>query len=182
MLLVFGGSQGARSLNELAFESFGPAGPQFFTSPVIATTRSCAAASLAAGLPARPVHARLRRRARASRRRALPGGRVRVRPRRCREARRARSLSGTRPPTTRRRTPATSSRRAPRSSSRTPSSTACPSSCSRSSPIHRDCVRWGEDARSRPASRGGRDRGGADRACDLSRVAGSGSSVSAAPA
>ena len=61
-------------------------GPLSFTSPVSATTRSCAPRVLADDYRLVPFTRRLRRRARRGRPRALPRGRLRVGARRCREA------------------------------------------------------------------------------------------------
>jgi UDP-N-acetylglucosamine--N-acetylmuramyl-(pentapeptide) pyrophosphoryl-undecaprenol N-acetylglucosamine transferase len=63
VLLVFGGSQGASSLNDEIVEAFGEAGPAVLHSAASATSSGCAAGS-ARRLPARPVHGRVRRGAR----------------------------------------------------------------------------------------------------------------------
>ena len=78
VLLVAGGSLGARALNDLAIESFGAAGPAVLHLSGENEYERLRTACHASGLPAASVHRRLRCGARRGRSRALTRGRWRL--------------------------------------------------------------------------------------------------------
>jgi hypothetical protein len=143
VLLVYGGSQGARSLNELAVQSFGADGRTSCTWPASATSRHCGGGLIEAATDCCPTRTssgpRLPRRISLSRARAARSTSSRP------PASRLFSFPIRRQPaTTRRRTRGSSSAPAPRSSFPSPSSQSCPISCaacSRTQGDWRRCVR-----------------------------------------
>ena len=78
VVLVFGGSQGARTLNETAVDAWGEAGPAVLHLSGERDYEELRARVTRDGLPAAPVHRRLRRGARRSRPRRLAGRRLGV--------------------------------------------------------------------------------------------------------
>ena len=142
VLLVAGGSLGARSLNDLAVESFGPAGPAVLH---LSGEREYDRLRERVSRPdyrLLPFTDELRRCAGRSRPRALARGRRSLGAGGCGETGDPRPVSGSRPPTTRRRTRATSRPPAARSSCPRTSSGACRRSCGRCSATHAGSRRW----------------------------------------
>ena len=180
VVLVFGGSQGARALNEAAVEAFAESGPAVLHLAGERDFPELERRPRRDDYRLLPVHRRVRRRARRSR----PGRRARRRlglgGRGRRQARAARPVPA------RDRRPPDEERpllRAGRRSGRRPRGRARPAAAGRRAPRRPRAARGdgSGDARAGEARRRRRRRGGADGACPSLTAAASGSPASAAP-